>query len=114
MVQNFPNSDQVEEAYYVLFSCLLKLREPEKAYEHYKQLSHLAPDSVYLTESLRDLADYYKDHRSFEKVHEILEELLVQTKKQGEKWSIKMSRVEIFFGRRKKIRCHQPPQIYTE
>ena len=100
-IQDFPNSDQVEESYYILINCSLKLKNPENTYDYYKKLSRLAPGSAYLPESLRLLASYYKNHRYFEKAHEILEEISNMTQKEDERWSTRMSRVEIFLLEKK-------------
>ena len=102
LMDQFPDSEEIEESLYVHIICSLKLKKPEDALGSLKKLRKAAPDSSYLKELLYNISDYYKEYGDFDQAHRLLEEVLEQSGKESEKWLVQISRVDLFMAQGKK------------
>ena len=92
----FPDSVSVEESYYVLASSYIKNKNPQEVLSVYNDLKSRKKESLYLSEMLRDLGDYYRIHGQIKKADEIYARMLTETTIADEQIEIGLKRVALY------------------
>ncbi|MCB1200371.1 MAG: tetratricopeptide repeat protein [Leptospiraceae bacterium] len=95
LATDFPESNLLDEAFYNLAVCHLKLDFPARAEEVASRLSAHNSASSYLPEIQRDLGDYYRGKGEFDKAEALYLEI-IERKSGDSAWEARFSRATLY------------------